>query len=328
MCEIKQRIFLSLVLRDLSCVLLDSRFLEQLMNPHPDQGLLTPQQCRILLSDIACCSLMRLDIASMDKLWDLMVMVFKWQMANVKDAQRLLDTTFRHMDGIGRLIPETRKSILIDFAKRHLIEFWDNINETKRDSLLKTVQRWLHPFNVKISILIRLGFQRLDMTFDTECASEHFRYYADNIGENIYVKHANLTSVKLLNDHKSKKKSPNSHELEFLTAQLNVNHATATVAGVGHSISGSSVLDDVLFSVESVPTSARSTLANNENNVDSDDGTESHQFVYVPQGKSTLESILDKFRNESFEERSTESDADAAKDFDVTDELLKMLEED
>lgn len=307
-------------------MLLDTRFLEQLMNPHPDQGLLTPQQCRILLSDIASCSLMRLDIASMDKLWDLMVMVFKWQIANVKDAQRLLDTTFRHMDGIGRLIPETRKSILIDFAKRHLIEFWDNINETERDSLLKTIHRWLHPFNVKISILIRLGFQRLDTTFDTECSTEHFRYYADNIGENIYVKHANLTSVKLLSDHKAKSKSPNSHELEFLTAQLNVNHTT-TATGTGNSgAGGSNVLDEVLFSVKSLP-KATAVASNIENNADSDDVSDSHQFVHVSQVKSTLESILDKFRSESFEERSTESEA-VAKDFDVTDELLKMLEDD
>lgn len=91
-------------MRDLTNVLLDQKLIVQLMNPHPCQGVLTAQQCRILLTDIACCSLMRLDMTSMDKLWDLMVMLFKWQLQLIHDdPNRLLELTFRHMDGIGKL---------------------------------------------------------------------------------------------------------------------------------------------------------------------------------------------------------------------------------
>lgn len=308
------------------------------MHSHSDQSLLTPQQCRLLLSDIACCSLMRLDIASMDKLWDLMVMVFKWQMANIKDSQRLLDTTFRHMDGIGRLIPESKKTYLIDFAKRNLIEFWDNINDTNRDIILKTIIKWLNPFNVKISILIRLGFQRLDTTFDTECKNEHFNYYADNIGENIYIKHANLTSIKLLNDHKhnmdkQKLSKNNSHELETLVTQLNINHTNGDEksdnfsgggSGSSNNNNSNNLLDDVLFSVESKPMAAGAASASDGDNVMDDD---IHQFLTVPQVKTTLQCILEQFRNECTADEQFKNSDNTNNEINITDELLKMLDE-
>lgn len=156
------------MLRDLTCVLFDQKLIVQLMNPHPCQHILTVQQCRILLTDIACCSLMRLDMTSMDKLWDLMVMLFKWQLYTIRDnPTRLLELTFRHMDGVAKLMPEMKKTLLVDSTKRCLIEFWDTCSSDEIDTLMGKLLNWMHPFNVKISILIRSGFQRSDGTFET-----------------------------------------------------------------------------------------------------------------------------------------------------------------
>ncbi|KAL9703956.1 hypothetical protein quinque_007474 [Culex quinquefasciatus] len=121
------------VLREITEVLLDPKFLHYISTAY-QHNMLTVQQTRILLTDIACCSLMRLDVSSMDKLWDLMVMIFKWQMyLTNKSAQALMDLTFRHLDGIGRLIPEMRKQILIDNVKKSLIE----INSHEIDTLVE-----------------------------------------------------------------------------------------------------------------------------------------------------------------------------------------------
>lgn len=237
------------VLRDLTCVLLDPKLLDQFMlvpPAHPDQPpaahhLLTHKQCRILLSDIACCSLMRLDGTSMDKLWDLMVMVLKWQLTlSGCDTQHLLDLTFRHMDGIGRLLPESRKTTLIDCTKRHLIEYWDQMAETDRTDCRKSMLHWLGPFAVKISILIRLGFQRSDGTFETRIDSEFFRYYSDHLGENIYTKHAYVTSVsrrKRAGKNRMKfsaqvnvDSNRKTHEIDALVSQLNVGEASSGAA--------------------------------------------------------------------------------------------------
>lgn len=172
------------VLRDLTCVLFDQKLIVQLMNPHPCQHILTVQQCRILLTDIACCSLMRLDMTSMDKLWDLMVMLFKWQLYTIRDnPTRLLELTFRHMDGVAKLMPEMKKTLLVDSTKRCLIEFWDTCSSEEIDMLIGKLLHWMHPFNVKISILIRSGFQRSDGTFETAPSGQlyidHFQVTSD-----------------------------------------------------------------------------------------------------------------------------------------------------
>lgn len=169
----------------------------------------------------------------MDKLWDLMVMVLKWQLTlSGSDAQQLLDLTFRHMDGIGRLLPESRKTTLIDCTKRHLIEYWDQMVDGDRTDCHNSLLQWLRPYAVKISILIRLGFQKTDGTFETRIDSEFFRYYSDHLGENIYTKHAYVTSVsrrKRAGKNRLKfaaqvesENDRKTHEIESLVSQLNI----------------------------------------------------------------------------------------------------------
>ncbi|EAL38851.1 AGAP011836-PA, partial [Anopheles gambiae str. PEST] len=180
------------VLREITEVLLDPKFLHYIATAY-QQSMLTVQQCRVLLTDIACCSLMRLDISSMDKLWDLMVMIFKWQIfITNKNAQMLLDLTFRHLDGIGRLIPEMRKQILIDNVKKSLLELWEPLCEDEQTIVHRKVYKWLKPYNTKISILIRMGLQKSTGDFEPEPKNNIFyNYYINNIGENIYSKTAN-----------------------------------------------------------------------------------------------------------------------------------------
>lgn len=310
--------FNSTVLRDLTCVLLDPKFLAQfLLHQHPDEHLLTPHQLRILLSDIACCSLMRLDINSMDKLWDLMVMVFKWQLTmSLNDPQRLVDITFRHMDGVGRLIPESRKTMLIDCGKRLIIEYWDQIPD--KDSVVQSVAQFLQPFNVKISILIRLGFQQSDTTFVMNTSDrEHFQYYVNNVGENIYAKHAHHTVVRGLVDRAQEKPIENSREIDSLVEQLNINRKSTTVElDDSHSAAGN-ILDDVRFNFmsENPPETQHNSAMG---------GNVTSEFIRVERSvASNLENIMEQFRLES-EERS---DKVTAQSIDVTEELLKMLDE-
>lgn len=299
------------VLRDLTCVLLDPKFLAQFLHQHPDEHLLTPHQIRILLSDIACCSLMRLDINSMDKLWDLMVMVFKWQLAiSLNDPQRLVDITFRHMDGVGRLIPESRKTMTIDCGKRLLIEYWDKIPD--KEFVVQSMSTFLQPFNVKISILIRLGFQRSDATFEMNIDdSEQFQYYVNNVGENIYAKHAHSV-VRGLVDRMQEKPIENSREIDSLVEQLNINRKSK--ADVDEHQSGN-ILDDVRFNFmnENSPEPHQSAI-------EADDKSE---FVRVERSvTANLGNIMEQFRLES----RVHPDK-ATQPIDVTEELLKMLDE-
>lgn len=174
--------------------MLDPKFLAQLISSTDGPGnLLTSQQCRLLMWDIACCSLMRLDTTSYDKLWDLMVVLFKWQLYIASNQpEKLLEITLRHLDGIGKLMTEMRKSILIDCAKKTLIDYWDVLGTTERMAIMKSLGKWLRPFRVKISILLRLGLQQNDGKFVEVGDDDPRQFYTMTIGENIYAKSANV----------------------------------------------------------------------------------------------------------------------------------------
>lgn len=308
-----QSFLFSSVLRDLTCVLFDPKFLAQFLHQHPDEHILTPHQTRLLLSDIACCSLMRLDINSMDKLWDLMVMVFKWQLTiSMNDPQRLVDITFRHMDGVGRLIPENRKTMLIDCGKRLIIEYWDKIPD--KDFVVQRMMEWLQPFNVKISILIRLGFQRSDTTFEMNNSDrEYFQYYMNNVGENIYAKHAHSV-IKGSVDRVKEKPIENSREIDSLVEQLNINRKSKADSDENQS---GNLLDDVRFNFTN-----ENSAECNSNQCASERGDKS-EFVRVERSlTANLENIMEQFRLEGGGNPETTTQS-----IDVTEELLKMLDE-
>lgn len=136
---------------------------------------------------------MRLDTTSYDKLWDLMVVLFKWQLYIASNQpEKLLEITLRHLDGIGKLMTEMRKSILIDCAKKTLIDYWDVLGTTERMAIMKSLGKWLRPFRVKISILLRLGLQQNDGKFVEVGDDDPRQFYTMTIGENIYAKSANV----------------------------------------------------------------------------------------------------------------------------------------
>lgn len=283
---------------------------------------------------------MRLDVMSMDKLWDLMIMLFKWQLFIIRHTpHKLLDITFRHMDGMGRLLPEMKKTILIDCTKRILIEYWDICTDTEKYQLYEKLMKWTKPFNVKISILIRLGFQRGDGSFERvtdQSNTEHFQDYIDNIGENIYAKN-NVAKPKQNTSETSygyysqsaahKHSSVMSNELDTLVNQLNINHEESATRNDDAKEEKSEcevqnnvlLLDDVNCFMsaeveqkieENNPTETTSKPDNNS------------EFVHLKSAQSALQGYLEEFRMENKQNSTDEANA-----FDATTELLKMLDE-
>lgn len=321
----------STVLRDLSRVLFDEKLVVQLMNPHPCQHILTIQQCRILLTDIACCSLMRLDVTSMDKLWDLMIMLFKWQLHMIRESpSRLLELTFRHMDGVSKLMPEMRKTLLVDACKRCLIDFWETCTRDETTDLMDKLCTWTQPFNVKISILIRTGFQRSDGTFEStpsQMSIEHFKDYFDNIGENVYAKSANAANVK--NQRKApdgKRENINSsgisNELSSLANQLNISNdvVSPNVKEDQDNGGGDDPDNSDKNSSDSID-GVRCSMAAESPKNDSDQSTS--EFVHLKRTTTALQGYLEQFQMENIQ-----ADGKKSETFDATEELLKMLEKD
>jgi len=175
-------------------VLLEPKFIESLINGsvHNNAQLLTVDHCKFMVNDITTCSLMRLDETSLEKLWNLMTMVYKWQLFVSSHQHNLLDITFRHLDGIHKLYPDAKRLMLIDFTKNTLLDFWNSCGEEQQLSIYRTNKAWLECFNTKISLLIRLGFQAMDGSFINAVDQSHYLDYVKSIGDNIYIKSNDL----------------------------------------------------------------------------------------------------------------------------------------
>uniref|UniRef100_W8B368 Protein OSCP1 n=1 Tax=Ceratitis capitata TaxID=7213 RepID=W8B368_CERCA len=178
------------VIHDVTVVLLEPKFIDSLIvgSTHKNSQLLTVDHCKFMLNDIATSSIMRLDKSSMDKLWNLMTMIYKWQLFNSKHPQHLLDITFRHLDAISQLRPDAKRTMLVDFTKNVLLDFWNDLTEDTQWGVYHTNKAWLQCFNTKISLLIRLGFQTLDGHFVRALEASYYKEFVDTIGENVYAK--------------------------------------------------------------------------------------------------------------------------------------------
>ncbi|XP_067627555.1 uncharacterized protein OSCP1 [Eurosta solidaginis] len=178
------------VIHDVTVVLLEPKFIDSLIvgSMNENSQLLTADHCKYMLNDVATSSIMRLDKSSMDKLWNLMTMIYKWQLFIAKNPQNLLDITFRHLDGISLLRPDDKRTMLVDFTKNVLLDFWNVLDDEGQWGVYHTQKAWLQCFNTKISLLIRLGFQALDGTFRRSVEASYYREFAETIGDNVYVK--------------------------------------------------------------------------------------------------------------------------------------------
>ncbi|KAH8299991.1 hypothetical protein KR044_008402, partial [Drosophila immigrans] len=212
------------VIHDVISVLLEPKFLESLINGsvHSEAQLLTAEHCKFMLNDIATCSLMRLTETSMDKLWNLMTMVYKWQLFVSQHQHNLLDITFRHLDAINKLHPDARRHMLIDFSKNTLLDFWNSCGEEHQLSIYRTNKAWLECFNTKISLLIRLGFQAMDGSFNNAVDQSHYLEYAQCIGDNIYTKSSELAQ-------QQPQQEPN--RMDQLAAQLSIGQTPIATPG-------------------------------------------------------------------------------------------------
>lgn len=174
---------------------------------------------------------MRLDHQSLDKLLDLMIMIFKWQMFLMSSADDLLNITLRHLHGVGRLMPEQGKMILIDQANQFFYDNWNGLNEEKRYGVVRRLNKFLAPFNIRISLLIRLKLQVRDGSFIDKVAgssNEFFRYYIHNLGENIYEKLAHFPHLKAADSMPENKEQTN--EIDCLFQQFSVDLYEAPAA--------------------------------------------------------------------------------------------------
>ncbi|XP_026321695.1 protein OSCP1 isoform X2 [Hyposmocoma kahamanoa] len=168
------------VLTDIVTVLLHPKLLDELFIPQP---VATHAVIKQLLQDISATSIMKLDDYSMSKLWDLMTMIFKWQLS-VATNQNIFDISHRHLKCVANVVPQHFSKFILEQAIKRFESLAQRFTNDDYKCLHNTLILWFSEYHSKISVLLRLRLQRKDGTFSLPATVDP--KVLQNLGENIY----------------------------------------------------------------------------------------------------------------------------------------------
>lgn len=162
-------------------VLLSKQLICELMKPQPPY---THQKVREIIEEVAQSSIMRLDAISMNKLWELITMVFKWQ---ITVSDNLIKVTSRHLLELDNYIIKANTRLQLQRVQNIINNFEKVFTQNEQNELRMEVLDWLKIFQIRVSLLLRMGLQNEDCSFVTNTTNSIAQEMLNNLGENIYV---------------------------------------------------------------------------------------------------------------------------------------------
>ncbi|XP_078537331.1 protein OSCP1 isoform X2 [Lissotriton helveticus] len=141
------------VMNDIITTMFNKKFMEELFKP---QELYSKKALRTVFDRLAHASIMRLNQASMDKLYDLMTMAFKYQVLLCPRPKDILLVTFNHMDAIKDFIRDS-PSILnqVDETFRQLIEMYNCLPAGEFQLIRQTLLIFFQDMHIRVSIFLK-----------------------------------------------------------------------------------------------------------------------------------------------------------------------------
>lgn len=147
------------VLNDVVCVMHDSRFVQELFRP---QAMYSMQAARPIFDRLAQASIMRLNQASMDRLFDLMTMVFKYEVMACTSPTDLVDITQNHFEGFRRLAGSDPSVHLLDACAQKLEETYSKMSLADLNATRQALCCALQDRKVRTTTLLQKKMQDRD----------------------------------------------------------------------------------------------------------------------------------------------------------------------
>ncbi|XP_059859763.1 protein OSCP1 isoform X3 [Globicephala melas] len=141
------------VLNDIISTMFNRKFMEELFKP---QELYSKKALRTVYDRLAHASIMRLNQASMDKLYDLMTMAFKYQVLLCPRPKDVLLVTFNHLDAIKGFIRDS-PTILhqVDETFQQLTEIYGGLSAGEFQLIRQTLLIFFQDLHIRVSIFLK-----------------------------------------------------------------------------------------------------------------------------------------------------------------------------
>jgi len=151
------------VLNDVVRTMYYPRFIEELFKP---QEMYSIQSTRQIFDRLAHSSIMRLNESSMDKLFDLMAMGFKYQIMACVSPQEVVDVTQNHLDVLKRLVGNTSSVVeLLDECLRNMQNSYNTMNLADFNAMRQSLCTFFQDRKVKVSLFLHDQTQNSDGSF-------------------------------------------------------------------------------------------------------------------------------------------------------------------
>ncbi|XP_014674452.1 PREDICTED: protein OSCP1-like [Priapulus caudatus] len=141
------------VIHDIVGTMFNRRFMTELFKP---QELYSKKALRTVFDKLAHASIMRLNSASMDKLYDLMTMAFKYQVTLSTSPSEVLLVTLNHMDAIRNFVGETAViSDQVNNVYTLLNQNYGNFSLGAFQLIRQTLLTFFQDMHIRVSIFLK-----------------------------------------------------------------------------------------------------------------------------------------------------------------------------
>jgi hypothetical protein len=150
------------VLQDVTRAMFSAKFVTELLKP---QEIYTSSATQEIFDRLAHSSIMRLSESSMDKLYDLMTMGFKYQLVSCSHPRELIDVTLNHLDSIRSSVDTSSTTLeQIDPAIAQIIKFCKEISTAEFAQIRQSLAAFFQDKRIKVSLFLQDGIQNSDGT--------------------------------------------------------------------------------------------------------------------------------------------------------------------
>jgi len=148
------------VINDVVRTMYYPRFIEELFKP---QEMYSIQSTRQIFDRLAHSSIMRLNESSMDKLFDLMAMGFKYQIISCTSPQEIIDITYNHLDVLKRLVKDSPQvTELLEECVRQMQASYGSMSLADFAALRQSLCIFFQDRKVKVSLFLHDQTQNSD----------------------------------------------------------------------------------------------------------------------------------------------------------------------
>eukprot|EP01113_Clastostelium_recurvatum_P023431 TRINITY_DN27998_c0_g1_i1.p1 TRINITY_DN27998_c0_g1~~TRINITY_DN27998_c0_g1_i1.p1 ORF type:complete len:234 (-),score=59.51 TRINITY_DN27998_c0_g1_i1:92-793(-) len=145
------------VICDVVRSMFNAKFIQELFRP---QELYSSGSTRGIFDRLAHSSIMRLSESSMNKLYDLMTMGFKYQLVSCSFPRELIAVTLNHLESIRAMVGDDEQTLaLVDLTIHQFKTKFEPFSMAEMNEIRQTLLRFFQDTRVKVSLFLQEGLQ-------------------------------------------------------------------------------------------------------------------------------------------------------------------------